>query len=65
MMNKTPSLPQAPAAQASGPAELKADQLRHVAGGGFLLTESVGIKPAGFLLSESRGIKPAGFLLTE
>jgi hypothetical protein len=65
MMNKTPPHPEAPAAQVSGLAELKADQLRHVAGGGFLLSESVGIKPAGFLLSESVGVKPAGFLLSE
>jgi hypothetical protein len=48
-----------------GITELNVADLRHVSGGGFILSESIGIKPAGFILSESVGIKPAGFILSE
>ncbi len=40
---------------------IKPDQLAQVAGGGFILSESV--QPNGFILSES--VKPNGFILSE
>lgn len=38
-----------------GPVELRVDQLKHVAGGGFILSERAPVKPPvsnGFILSE-------------
>lgn len=40
---------------------IKPDQLAQVAGGGFILAESV--KPNGFILAES--VRPSGFILAE
>ena len=51
-----------------GITELSAADLRHVAGGGFILTEPDGFiltEPDGFILTERAGRNPNGFILTE